>query len=104
MSLRTLFALYHNNNQESHFVSNRDRFRTAVNVWGDAIGAGVLDHIFRKTFAATPDAPDTSSDSTSTCTSNEAPVKEEGPPGYANGVIYDNQAFESAQELTRTRL
>ncbi|PVD23439.1 hypothetical protein C0Q70_16708 [Pomacea canaliculata] len=81
-----------------------DRFRTAVNVWGDAIGAGVLDHIFRKTFAAPPDAHDTSSDSTSTCPSNEVPMKEEGPPGYANGVIYDNQAFESAQELTRTRL
>ena len=28
----------------------RDRFRTAVNVWGDSIGAGILDHIFRNFF------------------------------------------------------
>ena len=28
----------------------RDRFRTAVNVWGDSIGAGILDHIFRNRF------------------------------------------------------
>ncbi|KAK7100833.1 excitatory amino acid transporter 3-like isoform X2 [Littorina saxatilis] len=27
-----------------------DRFRTAVNVWGDSIGAGILDHVFRDLF------------------------------------------------------
>ncbi|BFZ00050.1 hypothetical protein BsWGS_03089 [Bradybaena similaris] len=25
-----------------------DRFRTAVNVWGDCVGAGILNHLFRK--------------------------------------------------------
>ncbi|KAK7489501.1 hypothetical protein BaRGS_00019300 [Batillaria attramentaria] len=29
-----------------------DRFRTAVNVWGDSIGAGTLNHIFRNMFAS----------------------------------------------------
>lgn len=31
-------------------LSSRDRFRTAVNVWGDSIGAGILNHIFRDLF------------------------------------------------------
>ncbi|XP_041358898.1 excitatory amino acid transporter 1-like [Gigantopelta aegis] len=32
-----------------------DRFRTAINVMGDAIGAGILNHVFRNTFADVPD-------------------------------------------------
>ncbi|XP_041358516.1 excitatory amino acid transporter 1-like [Gigantopelta aegis] len=32
-----------------------DRFRTAINVMGDAIGAGILNHVFRDMFADVPD-------------------------------------------------
>ncbi|XP_076462973.1 excitatory amino acid transporter 3-like [Babylonia areolata] len=33
-----------------------DRFRTAVNVWGDSVGAGILNHIFRNLFPAKGDS------------------------------------------------
>lgn len=30
-----------------YFASSRDRFRTVVNVLGDAIGAGIVEHLSR---------------------------------------------------------
>lgn len=39
----------HDQNQFNIHFS--DRFRTVVNVWGDCIGAGLLDHIFRHRFS-----------------------------------------------------
>ena len=27
---------------------NSDRLRTTINVWGDAIGAGIIEHLSRK--------------------------------------------------------
>ena len=31
-----------------YFYLKRDRIRTPVNVWGDAIGAGIVDHLSKK--------------------------------------------------------
>lgn len=40
----------------SGFLNNipfkRDRLRTTVNVWGDSIGAGIVDHLSRKEIEA----------------------------------------------------
>lgn len=30
------------------FIHSRDRFRTTINVWGDCIGAGIVDHLSKK--------------------------------------------------------
>jgi solute carrier family 1 (glial high affinity glutamate transporter), member 3 len=33
------------------FYKKRDRFRTSINVWGDSVGAGIVDHLSRKELA-----------------------------------------------------
>ncbi|XP_035828686.1 excitatory amino acid transporter 1-like [Aplysia californica] len=75
-----------------------DRFRTAINVWGDSVGAGILNHVFRRLFREQEqnaielmvDSPDFNSNN-SVSKTNEKEEDDDRPPSY-NGVT--NQAFE----------
>ncbi|KAL8623790.1 hypothetical protein ACOMHN_054096 [Nucella lapillus] len=76
-----------------------DRFRTAVNVWGDSIGAGILNHIFRNLFSANNDASLIPSDSDSTGTSSSVKKDKNGPDGSdAIGNGQNNPVYEDGEE------
>jgi len=56
-----------------------DRFRTATNVWGDSIGAGILNHLFRNTFKEDESSAELGENGSA---SEEKSISEERPPSY----------------------
>lgn len=89
-----------------------DRFRTAVNVWGDAIGAGLLDHLFRNVFrrldkeaAEAAEAEKTATDETETAAMDEKPKKLDSKPDLAqtNGHANNGYKMDSHEESMDTR-
>ncbi|XP_059175720.1 excitatory amino acid transporter 3-like [Physella acuta] len=83
-----------------------DRFRTAINVWGDCIGSGILDHFFKDTFErnANTNHDDTISNivsSGSSSISKKDDLSEDSPPSYS-GLGHENEAFEA--DNTQTKL
>ncbi|KAI8787280.1 excitatory amino acid transporter 3-like [Biomphalaria glabrata] len=80
-----------------------DRFRTVINVWGDCVGAGILDHLFRKTFAKLDKANEGGRDTeqikeildTSSTTKDD--LSDESPPSYS-GIGNYNEGFVSEKD------
>lgn len=89
-----------------------DRFRTAVNVWGDAIGAGLLDHLFRNVFrrldkeaAEAAEVDKAATDETETAGMDEKPKKLEAKLDLAqtNGHANHGYKMDSHVESMDTR-
>ncbi|KAH9493153.1 Excitatory amino acid transporter 3 [Bulinus truncatus] len=84
-----------------------DRFRTVINVWGDCIGAGILDHLFRRTFAQVDQANEEdsecikmeeSADSVSCVKDN---VSDESPPSYSGIDSYKDGFLSEHDQGTK---
>ncbi|GFO18967.1 amino acid transporter [Plakobranchus ocellatus] len=69
-----------------------DRFRTTINVWGDSVGAGILNHYFRNVFKEEDE--DETNDSNFQADEKNASEKFDEP---MNGIT--NEAFDA--ELTK---
>ena len=86
-------------------LSRRDRFRTAVNVWGDSIGAGILNHIFRDLFKdqegdATALQEETDSDGSRSSIKKEKLIDGNdavGPGGLANPAFENDGHFQATK-------
>ncbi|XP_059175707.1 excitatory amino acid transporter 3-like [Physella acuta] len=102
-----------------------DRFRTSVNVWGDAIGAGILDHYFSHLFPPIPPPkPEVECNTVGTCTVEvDSPTRPNGQTGsYPNsadcyvqlptvdgmvssgGLGYYNTSFNYDLDIVSTKL
>ncbi|KAK3761410.1 hypothetical protein RRG08_024277 [Elysia crispata] len=69
-----------------------DRFRTAINVWGDSVGAGILNHFFRDTFNS--DGGDSIELNMEPNEQKLAQTHDDEPPKY-NGV--NNEAYDPSE-------
>ena len=85
----------------------RDRFRTAVNVWGDSIGAGILDHIFRDLFKEPAGEATAVTDGVDS-ESSRSSVKKEKLIGDVDDATWNgeltNPGFETNGGITATKL
>ncbi|RUS84489.1 hypothetical protein EGW08_007728 [Elysia chlorotica] len=75
-----------------------DRFRTAINVWGDSVGAGILNHLFRHTFKDEVDGDNAVELDMEP--NNDQTLNGDEPPSY-NGI--NNEAFDK-DEVHLTKL
>ncbi|CAL1545023.1 unnamed protein product [Lymnaea stagnalis] len=79
-----------------------DRFRTAINVWGDAIGAGILDRFFGATFSTeSSTAIEMPADDNENCSihSRQDNTSDDSPPSYSG--LHINDGFEPEKSATK---